>query len=78
VEKARWKNDRSPRIRKGGGKMTTKRTYNSITSCGELKAAIRAVVDYNWEDERRDYQEHGGDPNHIFTTLQALDEQEAA
>lgn len=50
-----------------------------ITTNSELRAAIRTIVDYNWEDEARDYKEHEGEKDtHIFTVLEALDEWEAA
>jgi hypothetical protein len=46
-----------------------------IASIDDLANAIRAVVDYNWKDELRDYE---GDKNdsrevHIFNHLVALD-----
>jgi hypothetical protein len=36
--------------------------------------ALRAVVDYNWDDEERDYADHTEDGDlHIFKSLKTLD-----
>ena len=44
----------------------------------ELKAAINTILEYNWTDEERDYNEHGGDceenDQHIYKTLLELDQ----
>jgi hypothetical protein len=40
----------------------------------QLREAIRAVVAYNWDDERKDYQaQEEGHGAHIFNALVALD-----
>lgn len=45
----------------------------AITSQEELKSAIETVVNYNWNSELRDFEEHQGDGLvHIFPTLVAL------
>lgn len=50
-----------------------------ISTNAQLNAAIRKVVDYNWNAERKDFEENPLDGDaHIFTVLQALDEWEAA
>lgn len=39
----------------------------------EQKEDIRAIVEYNWDDEKRHYQECGNYPrNHIFRVLKRL------
>ena len=39
----------------------------------EQKEDIQSIVDYNWNDEERDYQEWGNNPkNHIFKVLKRL------
>lgn len=42
----------------------------------ELRESIIAVVEYNWQDEARDYedQEENGREAHIFNHLRRLDE----
>ena len=46
-----------------------------INTLTDLAAAIRAVVDYNWTDERDDYESDENDSRseHIFNHLVALD-----
>lgn len=38
---------------------------------------IRALVDYNWQDEQRDFEEHHDDDDeqasHVFNTLVRID-----
>ena len=35
---------------------------------------LRKLIDYNWQDELRDFEEHEGEKDcHIFVTLVALD-----
>lgn len=39
----------------------------------EQKKDIQTIVEYNWSDEERDYQECGDNPrNHIFRVLRRL------
>jgi hypothetical protein len=45
-----------------------------IKTTKELKTAISKVVDYNWNDELRDYEAHKEDTSHIFLVLKSLDE----
>lgn len=35
--------------------------------------AMRAVVDYDWQTEQRDYEAEGKPAGHVFEHLQALD-----
>lgn len=43
----------------------------------ELREAITKVLEYNWADEERDYNDRGGDceenDQHIYKTLLELD-----
>ena len=38
----------------------------------QLKEDIKAVVDYLWKDEERNYQESDYPKNHIFRTVKRL------
>lgn len=46
-----------------------------IKSSTDLEAAIRSLIDYNWKDELRDFEEHvhDDDGTHVFRTLVSLD-----
>jgi hypothetical protein len=35
--------------------------------------ALRAVLDYLWEDEEEDYHDNDENPGHLFVQLQKLD-----
>jgi hypothetical protein len=39
----------------------------------DLEEAIANLVDYNWEDEERDFQENP-DPRHIFVDIKKIHE----
>lgn len=46
----------------------------------EVLEAMRAIVDYNWQPELRDYEEQiemgqiePGEPAHVFTKLKLVD-----
>lgn len=43
-----------------------------IQTIAQLKEAINKLLDYNWDDEKDDFQEHRNDKAHIFVTMQAL------
>lgn len=43
-----------------------------ITTFEQLRSAVNAILDYNWTDEERDYEENGG-PGHIFERMTELD-----
>lgn len=36
------------------------------------RESLAALLDYNWNDEERDYHENGRDPNHVFVHLMRL------
>lgn len=38
----------------------------------QLRRDLRALLDYNWEDEEEDYKEHPH-PRHVFKSMQRLD-----
>lgn len=39
-----------------------------------IRQSIRKILDYNWADELRDFEEHVEDgPDHIFSTLVTVD-----
>lgn len=42
-----------------------------IQTIAQLKDAINAMLNYNWDDEEEDYKRHKAD-SHIFVTMQAL------
>ena len=35
---------------------------------------VRAIIDYSWAAEDRDYREHGFEEGHIFESLRTVDD----
>lgn len=55
--------------------MPQPKTIRTIKSSTDVEAAIRALVEYNWKDELRDFEENHRDDcgSHIFRVMVALD-----
>jgi len=39
----------------------------------KVREALRAVIQYNWDDELNDYADYGCQPGHVFEHLVVLD-----